>query len=248
MGAAVGQRGHRRPARPGRSGRHRGPRERRVQPQAPGRRPGRGQAADPRARAADEGVRRRLRRGRAADHDLLHRPAPRRLPRAGPRPGRDDERQGRTAPALAARRGPAHRRHRQLRTRAVLRDVPRRLRTGQRPDGQGPGPAAQPAAHLGRVRAADVLPQVRAPALPGLRRAGAGARRRGRDRRTAWGRSWGTTSPARRSSSGWPPTDAAPPARWPASARRARRTTPARTWSEISRSALSATGSTVAAW
>ena len=142
------------------------------------------------------------------DDDLLHRAAPRRLPRARPRPLRHAERQGRAAPAVGARRGPAHRRHRLVRPRAVLLDVPRRLRAGQRADGQGPGPAAQPAAHLRRVRPADVLPEVRAPAVPGLRRAGARPSASRSRRRTATGRSSGTTCPARRSSCGWPPTGA----------------------------------------
>jgi hypothetical protein len=58
-------------------------------------------------------------------------------------------------------------------------------------DGEGPGPAGQPAAHRGRVRPPDVLPQVRASALPGVqegraarRHAGGHAGRR-RDRRRA---------------------------------------------------------------
>src|ERR1700753_3113726 len=45
----------------GREARRRRPREGGFQPQAPGHGAGRGKAADPRARAADEAVRRRLR-------------------------------------------------------------------------------------------------------------------------------------------------------------------------------------------
>ena len=140
----VGQRRHRRAARPGRHGRA----------------PTSSSSADaqPQARAAARVAAKRLIRehelpmkmsgvdhvvGDAPDHHLLHRAAPRRLPRARARPRRDAERQGRAAPALRARRGAADRRHRLLRARAVLLDVPRRLRAGQRADGQGPGPAAR---------------------------------------------------------------------------------------------------------
>jgi len=42
------------------------------------------------------------------------------------------------------------------------------LRAGLGPDGQGSAAAGQPAAHRRGVRPADVLPEVRAPALPGL--------------------------------------------------------------------------------
>ena len=52
-----------------------------------------------------------------------------------------------------------------MRPRPVLLDVPEGLRAGLRPDGQGPGPAGQPAADRRRLRAADVLPEVRAPAV-----------------------------------------------------------------------------------
>ena len=60
-----------------------------TDPAAQGRGQGRAEAADPRARAADEGGRGRprARPGTAAHHDLLHRAAPGRLPGAGPRPG-----------------------------------------------------------------------------------------------------------------------------------------------------------------
>src|SRR5919198_1405191 len=61
-----------------------------------------GEAADPRAPAADEGGRDRSRTGlrRAAHHDLLHRPAPGRLPFPGTRSRRHPEMPGRIAPAL----------------------------------------------------------------------------------------------------------------------------------------------------
>lgn len=62
-------------------------------------------------------------------------------------------------PGLRPRPG----RHRLVWARSVLRHVPQRLRAGDHPDGKGPGPAAEPAAHLGRVWPADVLSQVRAP-------------------------------------------------------------------------------------
>ena len=72
----------------------------------PGRGPRVVQAADPRARAADEGRRRRLPRRRTnVVHGLLHRAAPGRLPRAGPRPGPQPAGPGRAAPARPARRG-----------------------------------------------------------------------------------------------------------------------------------------------
>src|SRR5690349_19467069 len=54
---------------------------------------------------------------------------------------------------------------------------------GVDPDGEGPGPAADPAAHLGRVRPAAVLPEVRAPAVRQGARDRALARLRGRDAR-----------------------------------------------------------------
>ena len=106
------------------------------------------------------------RQRRRPHHDLLHRAAPGRLPLAGPRPRRHPALPGRAAPALRPRLGAGAGRHRLLRPRPVLRDVPHRLRAGHHPDGQGPGPAAQPAAHLRRLRPADVLPEVRAPAVP----------------------------------------------------------------------------------
>ena len=99
---------------------------------------------------------------------LLLRAAPRRLPRARPRPGPQPAGPGRAAADRPARRGPAAGRHRPVRARPVLRDVPQGLRAGLGPHGQGPGPAGQPAADRRRVRAADVLPEVRAPALPGV--------------------------------------------------------------------------------
>ena len=117
--------------------------------------------------------------GGAAHDDLLHRAAPGRLPLAGPRPRRDPALPGRAAPALRPRLGPGAGRHRLVRARPVLRHVPHRLRAGHHPDGQGPGPAAQPAAHLRRVRPADVLPEVRAPALPAVPGDRAGGRRAG---------------------------------------------------------------------
>ena len=67
----------------------------------------------------------------------------------------------------------------QLRARAVLRDVPERLRAGQPADGQGAGPAAEPDEDLRRLRPADVLPEVRASALRRVRPAGARGRRPG---------------------------------------------------------------------
>ena len=76
----------------------------------------------------------------------------------------------------------------QLRPRAVLRDLPDQPRAGQPADGQGAGPAAEPAADLRCLRSADVLPEVRAPAVRRVRPRGAGHRqhrhhRRGRRRR-----------------------------------------------------------------
>ena len=44
------------------------------------------------------------------------------------------------------------------------------FRAGLGAHGQGPGPAGEPVADRGRLRAAHVLPQVRTPALPGLPR------------------------------------------------------------------------------
>ena len=78
-------------------------------------------------------------------HHLLQRPAPGRLPRARPGPGRPLGPR-RAAPDRPAGRGPAAGRHRPVRARPVLRDVPQGLRAGVGPDGQGPGPAGEPAA------------------------------------------------------------------------------------------------------
>ena len=180
--------------------------------------PGGGQAADPRARPADEGQRHRLRRRRRPHDHLLHRRAPGRLPRAGARSLGDPARPGRAAPAVGPRRGPAHRRARLVRARAVLLDVPGRLRAGVGADGQGPGPAAEPDADLGRLRAADVLPEVRAPAVsswPARSRPGGRARRSAaaRPTRPAPGiASRGTSCPA--SASPARPVDAGLPATW----------------------------------
>ena len=66
-----------------------------------------------------------------------------------------------------------------VRARPVLRHVPEGLRAGVGPDGQGPGPAGEPAADRRGVRAADVLPEVRAPAVPGLPQGRPAGRRRG---------------------------------------------------------------------
>ncbi|CAA9212912.1 MAG: Stage 0 sporulation protein YaaT, partial [uncultured Corynebacteriales bacterium] len=180
VGGAVGRRRHRRDAGPGGSRRPRRPGARHADPQAQGRRPGRGEAAGPRAQAADEGGRRRPRPGHQPDHDLLLRPAPRRLPRPGPGPRRHPVLPGGAAPAVAAGRGAGAGRDRVVRPGPVLRHVPQGLRTGVHPDGQGPGPPAQPAAHLRRLRPAAVLPEVRAPAVRQGAGDGAPARRRGR--------------------------------------------------------------------
>ena len=132
------------------------------------------------ARAADEGGRRRLPRPATDVDQRSSSTSPRRTGSTSARwsatwPAPCTP--GRAAPARPARRGPGAGRHRPVRARPVLRDVPERLRAGHRPDGQGPGPAAQPAADLRRLRPADVLPEVRAPAVPGVQGEGAGGRR-----------------------------------------------------------------------
>ena len=181
VGAAMGQRRHRRAARARRSGYGVGPGAGRGEPQEAGR-----------------GARRRRRLIREHDlpmkvsgvdyvndrnHTTIYFTAPHRVDfralvrdLAATLNGRVELRQlsARDEARLTGGIG-------SLRPRAVLLDVPRRLRAGQRADGQGPGSAAQPAAHLRRVRPADVLPEVRAPALSGLRRRGARYRRGRRD-------------------------------------------------------------------
>ncbi len=236
------RRGHVGVPAPGRPGRTGGPAPRRAHPARQGRGQGGRQEADPRARPADEGGRGRPRAGTAAaatvreatgvappasagpHDDLLHRAAPGRLPLAGPRPRRHPALPGGAAAALGPRLGPGAGRHRLVRAGPVLRDVPDRLRAGDHPDGQGPGSAAQPAAHLRRVWAADVLPEVRASAVPDSSRRP--RRRSGDGSRTPEGPagSSGTACRGTRSSSGSTPT--APAARAPAlrCAARARRT------------------------
>ena len=71
--------------------------------------------------------------------------APGRLPRPRPRPRPHAGLPGRAAAAVGPRRGAGAGRHRPVRPGPVLRDVPQGLRAGQHPDGQGPGPADQPA-------------------------------------------------------------------------------------------------------
>src|SRR5262249_9775147 len=93
-----------------------------------------------------------------------------RFARGGPRPGQPAVRRGGVAAGGPTGRGQAPGGDRAMRPRSVLRDVPQGLRAGVGPDGQGPGPAGEPAADRRRLRQAHVLPQVRAPALPGLSR------------------------------------------------------------------------------
>ena len=168
LGSAVGVGGDRRAAGLRGPGQRRRPGPGRGEPQAAGRGPARLPPPDTRARAADEGHRGGLHRRGERVRGVLQRAAPGGLPRAGPRPGRPAQGAGRAAPDRPAGRGAAAGRDRPVRPRPVLRHVPEGLRAGVGPDGQGPGPAGEPAADRRRVRPADVLPEVRAPALPGL--------------------------------------------------------------------------------
>ena len=168
VGAAMGVRRRRRPAGVRGPGRRGGPRQGRGEPAPAGRRPAGRQAADPPARAAHEGHRGRLRVRCQRVHRLLQRAAPGGLPGPGPRSRLPAARPGGVAADRPPRRGAAAGRDRPVRPGLVLRDVPQGLRAGVGPDGERPGPAGQPAAHRGRLRAPDVLPEVRAPAVPGL--------------------------------------------------------------------------------
>ena len=137
------------------------------------------------AAAADEAGRGRVPlRGRQGGL-LLHRRGPGRLPPAGQGTGARVPDAHRDAPDRRARRGAHDRRLRDLRPRAVLRELPLRLRADLDPHGQGPGPAAFAREGLRRLRPADVLPRLRGPGLRGVqagaaqdRREGPGARRR----------------------------------------------------------------------
>ncbi len=168
VGAAVGQRRHRRAAGVHGPGRRRRPGPRRAEPAAPRRGQARVEAVHPAARAAHEAHRGGLHQRGEHVRDLLQRAAAGGLPRACSRLGRQAEGPGGAAPDRAAGRGAPPGRHRAVRARPVLRHVPEGLRAGVGPDGEGPGPARQPAADRGGVRAADVLPEVRASAVPGL--------------------------------------------------------------------------------
>ena len=116
-------------------------------------------------------------------------------------------------------------RHRPLRPRPVLRDLPQGLRAGLRPDGQGPGPAGQPAADRGGVRAADVLPEVRAPALPRRPQQDAPRRAEGRHPRGHRNRRGPQRALATPSWSAWTTVAAAARVRRPRCAPRASSTT-----------------------
>src|ERR1700727_1914073 len=83
--------------------------------------------AGPRARPAHEDHRGGLRQRPQRVHDLLQRARPGRLPRSGPRPGRQTARPGGTAPDRPAGRGAAAGRHRAVRPRPVLLHVPEGL-------------------------------------------------------------------------------------------------------------------------
>ena len=93
---------------------------------------------------------------------LLHRRWPRRFPRAGPRAGGGVPHADRDAPDRRARRGENLRRLRHLRPAAVLHDVPAFVRAGLDQDGQAAGLEPQPVEAVRIVRAAEVLPALRA--------------------------------------------------------------------------------------
>ncbi len=102
------------------------------------------------------------------------------------RPRQPARRPDRAAPARRPRRGQGRRRHRLVRAHALLHDVAPRLRAGLDQDGQGPGARAVADQGLRPVRAAQVLPGLRAGRL---RRApqGAAQARQARDRRARRG-------------------------------------------------------------
>ncbi len=116
-------------------------------------------------RARDEAVRRRVAVGPQEAHALFHRREARRLPRARARAGVDVPHADRAQADRRARRGEAARRRRPLRPPVLLGVVAARAATGQPRRRQGSAPVAQPVADLRRVRAADVLPALRARVL-----------------------------------------------------------------------------------
>src|ERR1022692_1893002 len=75
----------------------------------------------------------------------------------------------------------AARRDRPVRAGYLVLDIPEGFRAGIGADGQGPAAPGEPAADSRRLRAADVLPEVRASAVPGLPEERAEAGRQCRD-------------------------------------------------------------------
>ncbi|CAA9302962.1 MAG: Stage 0 sporulation protein YaaT, partial [uncultured Gemmatimonadaceae bacterium] len=133
-------------------------RDRRAEPRSPAPRDG----AGARARARDEALGRRVAVGPQEGHVLLHGREARRLPAARARPGGDVPRAHRAQADRGPRRGQAPRRHRPVRPPVLLGRLAPRAAPGEPRRRQGPASLAQPVADLGRVRAPDVLPPLRA--------------------------------------------------------------------------------------
>jgi hypothetical protein len=104
---------------------------------------------------------------------LLQRPRPGGLPCTGERPGGPAASQGRTPPGRTKGRSQASRRDRLMRAGSMLRHLLAGVRTRHDQDCQGPGSAGQPDADCRGLRAADVLPEVRASAVRPIQGAGA---------------------------------------------------------------------------
>ncbi|SNQ46718.1 hypothetical protein FRACA_1510010 [Frankia canadensis] len=179
VGATVGVRRRRWASGAGGDGPRGGPAALGAVPAPAGPGPGGRPSPGPGARPAHEDRRSGSHPGIRRVHRLLHRGGPGRLPRARPGPQPDAGRPGTAAPAVRPRRRPGPGRHRLVRAGPVLRDVPHRLRAGEPANGAGPAPRPQPDAHQRGVRAADVLPALRASAVRGVRPGGAGGRRAG---------------------------------------------------------------------
>src|SRR5439155_1352792 len=115
----------------------------------------------------DEAGRLRVPAGRKPRHLLLHRGEARRLPRPGEGPGLGVPHEDRAPPDRRARRSGPDRRGRNVWPRALLRHVAPGIRADHAQDGERPGTLSQPLQDLGRLRAPQVLPPLRARLLQG---------------------------------------------------------------------------------
>ena len=151
------------PLRPGAAHRHRQrPPHRRLQPRA-----GEGglrhlPEEDRPAQAGDEAGAGGVQLRRQQDPVLLHRRRPRGLPGAGEGSGRRVPRPHRAAADRRPGRGQDAGRPGHLRPALLLRPVYGRVPARVHQDGQDPEPVPEPHQDLRHLRAADVLPEVRA--------------------------------------------------------------------------------------